>query len=72
MCTPSTSVYFIFENPVLPRIAGSSIGTGFLVWDGPHFHKLVPPPQGHVIVTPNLLIFGLLPGYGCLFFGYAL
>jgi hypothetical protein len=27
--------------------------------------------QGHLIVNPNLFIFKLLAGYGCLFFGYA-
>ena len=31
-----------------------------------------PQGQGNVIVKPNLLIFELLAGYGCLFFGYAL
>ncbi len=29
-------------------------------------------PQDHVIVKLNLLIFKVLAGYGCLFFGYAL
>jgi hypothetical protein len=30
-----------------------------------------PLGQGHVIVKPRLLIFKLIAGYGCLFFGYA-
>jgi len=31
-----------------------------------------PPGQGHVTVKPDLFIFMVLTGHGCLFFGYAL